>query len=350
MTARPSSRRILGAALVVIGLALRTATLAAQAVGPAAAPASVQPDSIRVATGVAPDTVTVGQRYRAIARITVPPRARVEVSLVPADSEAVEVSAPVQLDTTAGAQGTWGATVGLVAWKTGAGTPVNAVLRVTSATGATREVSFPFAAPFVRSVLPTDTTGLQPKGPKDVLDAKLGTEHNVRLLAIGGVIIALLALLAYALLRLLGKLRRQRAEEAMDPRDRAIAALDRVAASGVLERGDLRTFYVEVSDAIRCLAAALSPAWGTDLTTAELSARMREDDVPEADRSAATSILERADLVKFARHQPSPDIARADLAAAREWVGRIQPPVPPVAVDSDASAETVDAEMAGSAR
>lgn len=353
MIGRPPLRRSARAALLALAVAWTTTSIdarsvCAQAAGRAAAPAIVRPDSIHVATGVEPDTVTVGERYRAIARITVPPGSRVEVSLVPADSEAVEVSAPVQLDTSGAARGTWMATVGLVAWKTGAGTPESAVLRVTSSTGTAREVAFPFAAPFVRSVLPQDTTNLRPKGPKDVLDASLGTEHNRRLLAIGGVVLALVALLVYALLRLLSKLRRRRAEEMMDPRARAAAALDRVAASGALERGDVRTVYVEVSDALRCLAAALSPDWGMDLTTAELSARMDAGEVPEEDRSTAIGILERADLVKFARHQPSPDTARTDLAAARGWVDRIQPPVRPPR-DEEAS-EPAEAEMAGSAR
>jgi hypothetical protein len=348
MTARHPLRSLSLTATLLVGLVASPTSADAQTAPPAPA-AAVQPDGIHVATGVEPDTVTVGQPYRAVARITVPARSRVEVSLVPADSEAVEVSAPVSVDTTAAAQGTWGATVGLVAWKTGAGTPVSAILRVTSAAGATREVSFPFAAPFVRSVLPKDTTGLKPKGPKDVLDAKFATEHVRRLLGIGGIVIALLALLAYALLKLLGKLRRRRAEEQMDPRQRALAALDRAAAAGLLERGDLRAFYVEVSDAVRGLAAALSPRWGGDLTTSELSDRMRADDVPEADRRSVLGILDRADLAKFARLDPPADVARGDLAAAREWVSRIQAPQDggdePVEL-SDAA----DAEMAGSAR
>jgi hypothetical protein len=342
MIGRPLVRAGIGLAALVLGLASPVA-------GQAAAPTSpVQPDSIHVASGVEPDTVTVGQRYRAVARITVPARSRVEVSLVPADSEAVEAPAPVQVDTTGAARGTFVATVPLVAWKTGAGTPVNAVLRVTSAAGSTREVAFPFVAPFVRSVLPKDTAGIQPKGPKDVLDAGVGTEHVRRLVGIGGVVIAILALLAYLLIRLLGKLRRRREEEAMDPRQRAAAALDRVESAGLLERGEWKALYSELSAAMRDLASALSPRWGTDLTTAELVERMNGDDVPDADRETARGILDRADLVKFARYAPSADAARADLAAARDWVSRIQPPL--AAVGNDVSADAVDeAEMAGSA-
>jgi hypothetical protein len=343
-----SASRLRRALVALAALVLASpAVLEGQDAGRPGGDSAARPDSIRVASGVEPDTVTVGQPYRAIARITVPPRSRVQVSLVPADTEAVEAAGVVRVDTSAAPSGTFVAAVALVAWKTGAGKPVDAVLRVTSPAGASREVSFPFAAPFVRSVLPKDTAGIRPKGPKDVLDAPLSTEHLRRLAALGSIAIALLALLAYLLIRLLVSLRRRREEELADPRERAAAALEHVGAAGLVERGEWKAFYTGVSDAMRDLAAALSPHWGTDLTTAELVERMEDDGVPEGDRETARAILDRADLVKFARHRPSVDAAHADLAAARDWVARIQPPVE---MPDEAAAEAPEeAEMAGSA-
>ncbi|MDB4952134.1 MAG: hypothetical protein JWM27_4783 [Gemmatimonadetes bacterium] len=295
---------------------------------------------------MAPDTVTVGQPYRAVARIIVPAGSRVEVALVPADSEAVEARGGVAVDTTAAARGQLTATVALAAWKTGAGTPVDAVLRVTSPAGATREVAFPFIAPFVRSVLPKDTTNLKPKGPKDVMDAVWRGERNVRLAALGGLLFALVLGVVYLLMRLFRG--RRRRGEIGDPRERAAAALADLGASGMAERGDWRGFYCGVSDAMRELAAALSPEWGTDLTTAELVARMEDDDVPGADVADARAVLDRADVVKFARHQPSIETANADLATARAWVARVQPPVTADTGVAD-SGETREMAEAGSA-
>jgi hypothetical protein len=308
-----------------------------------AATAPVRPDSIRVESGAVPDTVTVGQPYRAVARITVPAGSRVDVTLAPLDSEVVEAGGQMKVDSAA-VQGHIGAEMAFVPWRTGPGARVQAILRVTSARGETREVAFPFAAPFVRSVLPKDTAGIRPKGPKDVLDASPGMERGTKLLAIGGILFALLLGIAYLLMRLL---RRRRREAITDPRERATAVLDELAASGAAERGDWRTLYVGISDAMRDLAASLSPDWGRDLTTGELAAQMADDDVPEADVRDVATVLGRADLVKFARGAPSADDARADLAAARAWVGRIQPPTVP---SPELSAGDVDAgarEMAG---
>jgi hypothetical protein len=281
---------------------------------------------VRVASGVVPDTVTVGQRYRAVARITVPPGSRVEVTLAPVDSESVETVGQVKVDTTAAAQGRFGAEVTLVAWKTGPGKAVDALLRVTPPGGAAREVSFPFAAPFVRSVLPEDTAGVRPRGPKDVLDAKPTMVKQVKLPALGLLLFLLLLGLAYGIIRLL---RRRGSEEIADPRERSLAALDRIAASGAVERGEWRAVYSGISEAMRDLASCLEPAWGRDLTTGELALRMADDGVPAEDVGTAAAVLDRADLVKFARQQPAAETAREDLAAARAWAARIQPPVRP---------------------
>ncbi|HET6765048.1 MAG TPA: hypothetical protein VFH27_15290 [Longimicrobiaceae bacterium] len=352
---KASPRTLACVAALAAGLACTASAAAQTAPAPArgaatpttavsAPPAPARPDSIRVESGTAPDTVTVGQPYRAVARITVPPGSRVEVTLAPLDSEVVEAAGQVKVDSAA-VQGRIGAEMAFVQWRTGPGVRAQALLRVTSPRGETREVAFPFAAPFVRSVLPKDTAGIRPKGPKDVLDAPAGFERGTKLLGLGAIFFLLLIGLAYLLVRLL---RRRRREAVTNPRERAVAALDELAASGVVERGDWRALYVGISDAMRELAASLSPGWGRDLTTGELAARLAEDDVPAMDVGDAAKVLGHADVVKFARGTPSPDDARADLATARAWVARIQPlPVPTPDPFADAGAEAGDRVAVG---
>jgi hypothetical protein len=276
-------------------------------------------------TAVLPRSITVGDVIHAAIRITVAPGTSVvfpDTLAVPADVEAAGRRI-VRVDTAGGA------VVHTAAWPLAVWRPDSvrlppAEVRVSGPAG--EEVvtaSFPRFA--LESVLPADTTGIQPRPAKDVLGANRLWWPWLLLLAL----LALAAALAYWWYK-----RRKPAPVvapiiAVSPRERALEQLDRARAAGLVEAGAMKEFYSLVSDALRHYIAALAPQWSPDLTTSELAGRMRGLTI---DREAAEllGILGEADLVKFARRRPGAEDALRRWGTARSWVERFDwpPPLP----------------------
>jgi hypothetical protein len=124
------------------------------------------------------------------------------------------------------------------------------------------------------------------------------------------------------------------------PRDRALAELERIRRSGLLESGQYKAFGSAVADVVRVYLADLSPDWGTDLTTTELAFAMRADTVPLPARIAdartldfagpgdasdpAVSVIRllgAADVLKFTGVAGTAAGAERLWSRARAWVG-----------------------------
>lgn len=94
-----------------------------------------------------------------------------------------------------------------------------------------------------------------------------------------------------------------------EPMDYA-AEFARIAACGLLERGEFKTYYSLLSENLRrCLEERLKIE-AMEQTTAELADALQEAEVDAALRQQILDYLREADLVKFARFHPA-------LAAAR---------------------------------
>jgi hypothetical protein len=175
----------------------------------------------------------------------------------------------------------------------------------------------------VASVLPADTAGLEARPPRDVWGA---SRVWWPILVAGLLALAVLAALIWWWRR-----RQPRALPSeptlpvIPPREWALRELERIAAAGWIERAEYRRFYIELSETMRRYAALLDGNWGADLTTRELTARMRQ---ASSDPGELQALLERADLVKFAQHDPGHERPRADCALARAWVEAFEKPVP----------------------
>lgn len=283
----------------------------------------------RHGAAVSPDTVTVGGRFRVAVRIEVPPGMRIsfpDTLDVPADVEAA-ARREMQSDTATGVE-TLTAIYTLAAWKPGTIELPPAKLRLmTEDANETLEIALPPVT--VMSVLPADTAGIEPMPLKDVLGPDRALLPLLLALCLA---LLLLALAIWAWRRRRLDASSIEATPAVPPRQRALEALDHLLASGLLERGDLRAFYFAVTAILREYVAAVNPEWGTDLTTAELRARMsgRFRFSGQAADVAAPAIASRgvrldallvhADLIKFARHGAAPGEARGDLETARRWV------------------------------
>jgi len=137
---------------------------------------------------------------------------------------------------------------------------------------------------------------------------------------------ALAALLAAALLwRWWGRRPRRTASPPLSPQERFRRQLADLAAADLPGRGRRREHVARVADAVRQYLAALAPQAALDLTSAELlqalAARPATGVLPESLRT----FLSAADLVKFARHDPSGVECQAALAFGRELLARTGP-------------------------
>jgi len=280
-------------------------------------------------TAVVPDSVTVGDVFRAAVRVTVPAGARVvfpDTLPVPADVEAA-ARREIEIDSSAERRHTHTAIYALTAWRPGRIALPPARLTIELPDGGRRvEAAFPVLV--VRSVLPADTAGIEPQPPKDVI----GPSRLLWPLAT--------LLLALAALLLLGiwLVRRRRPEvlrsPQLPPRDAALAQLDRIRTAGWLEAGDVKRFYSEVAEVLRTYVAALESAWSPDRTTSELERSMawtlrqarrgspqilKQVDERLAAFPALITLLADADLVKFAGRRPGTTEALAFWSTAKQW-------------------------------
>lgn len=270
-----------------------------------ATPLHAQTSAVQV--GVHPDTVTVGDRFRAAVFVPLA-GGQASVELPPAPDGRWQTVGEVQRTDSAGIARI---VIPMVAWVPGPGGSAQVEVRLTARDGSMSAVPIAIPLPFVRAVLPADST--RPRGPRDVVDVPGPPLPWAWMLA---------ALLALALLAGWMWIRRKRGGTRVtaDPRQHALAELDRVRASGLAEAGDLEGFYARTSAVLREFMASTDPALGVDLTSHELMDRLSRNGSRLEELERLADVLADADLAKFARRAPSADRALDDWGAARRWV------------------------------
>lgn len=294
-----------------------------------AAPAAAQRDTAaaggppRVDVGVQPDTVTVGDRFVVLLRVQAPPGVRVEP---PARLDSTPELHPVgaRIDRADTAARVAGFGYPMVAWRPGALPARSAAVRVAYPDGRVASLRVPLRLPFVRSVLPTDTSQVEPRGPRDVL----GPDWDRRLMLFLALLALLLLAPAAVLMRrwLRKRLARTGSGPPADPRARALATLDRARKMRLVETEEWKPFYTLTSEALRGYLEALSPRWGADLTTEELVRALEASEVGDEDARTVGRLLAEADAVKFARVGSTAAEAERHWREAREWVESFEAP------------------------
>lgn len=316
------------AAVFTAGLGLTPAPvrLAAQDTIPSA-------PTVRFSTGSAPATVTVGDGFRALVRVSSAPGARIEFAPAVGPSEAIQQTDSLRV--LVGEGGEWTAVYPLVAWQTGLPSLPPVPVRVILPDGTEQRFEVGLRLPEVQSVLPADTAGIEPRPSKTIIADRWNRQFAVLL------VLGLLFLLVGAVL-LWRRHRRGRGGEAAmpvraprTPREEALARLGRVRDLPAARPAERKIFYSAVSDVLRRYVATLSPRWGVELTTAELLRELDAEGVGPDARAAFASLLTEADLVKFARWETTADDAEGARLRAREWVSGF-PPLEPVTVGAGA--------------
>jgi hypothetical protein len=263
---------------------------------------------------VEPDTVTVGDRFRAAVFVRAPAGSTVALVVPPAGDGAYQPVGESRAYPPDSA-GVHRAVATMVLWITDPAASARAEARVTLPGGGARTIPIQLPLPSVRAVLPADSA--QPRPPKDILETPR-RDWTWAWIAAG--VLAALALLAFWLWR-----RHPRDAPPADPREHALAELDRLRVSGVLE-ADVEAFAAETSVILRRFAAEADPRLSADLTTSELLDRLLATGAHAADVEAIERALTQADFAKFARRPPPRGRAEQDWEAARRWIAEFRTP------------------------
>jgi hypothetical protein len=303
-------------------------------------------------SAISPDTILVGDIFRAAIRIALP----AGVTLTAPDSlpttGEVENAGRMRRTTRELPDGGSEETIvyPVTAWRTGE-FELPTITLVLSGPDEIRELSASFPSISVRSVLPTDTAGVEPRPPKDVL----GPSRLLWPWIVGALsLIAALGAFVYYRRRSRGRVPGLTFDvaQAGSPKERALAELERVRARGLVEAGQYKEFSSGTPAALRGGPEGDDTAGGSELTSAELLTACSDGIATETAESLAR-ILGAADQVKFNRRQPAPAEALGEWEAVRHWVDRFQLKMPLSSAaqrDPDSGAESGAEPAAGADR
>ncbi len=132
-------------------------------------------------------------------------------------------------------------------------------------------------------------------------------------------------------------LRRQRpqaalpAEPPVSPYIEALAALDRLTASGLTERADYRAYYIALAEIAKRYLERRLDAHVLEMTSEEMAAFLRDHRAAAPFAGMMREIAGAADQIKFARAEGLADEARRHLDAARRMVRGLEERLRPAA-------------------
>lgn len=138
------------------------------------------------------------------------------------------------------------------------------------------------------------------------------------------VLVASSLLLAVLLISLLLRSRRRRApvERVLTPTELAEQELLALLQDDPLSRGELQTFFVELTGVVRRYIERSSGVRAPEQTTEEFLREMRRSAAFDADsRERLSAFLTAADMVKFAAFRPERTDIEESLRRAQEFVG-----------------------------
>jgi hypothetical protein len=263
---------------------------------------------------VNPDTVIIGQPFNLFVKIAAPMGVRFEFPAGP-DTAMQNGVRPIELrgEKSVSMLGdTAVALYHLVAWDVGV-QPLRLPDVRAELGGAERRLPLSGAFVFVTSVLPADTSLRVPKPPRPLI--VLPVFNWWPWLALVAAIIAGI-LLWWAWRRY-----RNRPKAPVDPYVRAQREFERIERMGLLEADRGPEYFAWMVDVAREYLAARVPGVRRSDTSSELLEAMQPRDGVEAD---LPSLLERADLVKFARADVTRDEARNTALAMRAIVDHVE--------------------------
>jgi hypothetical protein len=302
----------------------------------------------RIATTVDTARATVGDRITMTVSVEHPTGAQVvwpdSLDLAPFEVVEARVAPPAEIDGTARST----ATFALAAFELGELEIPSFDVGVVSPDGTTETLSTDAYGIELVSV------GVDESGEIRDIRGPLGIPMSLLrmlLLALGPLLI--IALL-YTVARRL-RSRREAPEPARPALERpaheialeALAALDR---SGMLERGEVKEWHIEVSDILRTYVERRFRVDALEMTTREVLLGLERARVDASFREGLSAFLDQCDMVKFAKVRPGPDQSRQALELGRRLVQRSVPRAEPQAPrEPGAAAAAAEGEPAAAA-
>jgi len=274
---------------------------------------------VQMGFSVRPDTVLIGQPFSLFVKVLAPKGVRFEFPAGP-DTASANGVRPIELrgeklvsmlgDTAV-------ALYHLMAWDVGIQSLRFPDVRVTYQ-GQERRASLAGASVFVKSVLPADTTLHVPKPARPLI--VLPVFNWLRWLAIAAALAALI--LGWWIWRRY----RNRPKPPIDPYVRAQQEFARIEARRLIETGEPREYLASMVDVTREYLAARVPGVRRSNTSGELLRRMQPREGVEGELPA---LLDRADLVKFARGEVDAEVARKAGTVLKAIVDHVEARVNP---------------------
>lgn len=196
------------------------------------------------------------------------------------------------------------------------------IIRALGSDGEPVELTVPRTPVRVAPISQADAGLLSARGAR----ALLVSDATPYLIAGGA--LGLLALGAAGAL-LARRRRRDEPDEAprKPPAEEALQKLEFLANSSLLDDGEVMAFYVRLSETLRTYLGRRWGFPGTELTTTEIVARLKDRATLPADLSVGdlSRWLRACDRVKFAGHTPATSEARQHLQSAFHIVERTRP-------------------------
>jgi len=96
----------------------------------------------------------------------------------------------------------------------------------------------------------------------------------------------------------------------------AYAELERLLSSGLLEKGQVKQFYIELAEILRRYLTARFGVETFERTTSEILEALRAVRLPVRALAATADFFASCDMVKFAKYVPAPDETRSTVERA----------------------------------
>ncbi len=297
---------------LVIGLALwMTATVEAQP---------------SLETTVAPTTITVGDPIRLVVSVRHEPDQSVSWPEAP-DLGPFELTAPAAPTTSTGDDTVSSLELELTAFELGALEIPSFEVVVSGSSGEPITLASDALGVTVESV------GLDESGDIRDIKAPIGIPFDPLTIVPWALGLAGIAALAFWLYRRYGRRDTQTpvAPPPAPPRpahEVAYESLAALEASGLLELGEVKTFHIRGSDIVRIYLHGRFGIDAMEMTTAEVLDQLTHQDVGTRPRHELRQLLERCDLVKFAKLRPDQATSLGVIPLARGIVDATRPPEP----------------------
>lgn len=144
--------------------------------------------------------------------------------------------------------------------------------------------------------------------------------------------------------------RLERPEPVRPPHEVAYEALTRLEAKRMLERGETKLYFIEVSEIIRTYLEGRYPIDALEMTTHEVLQELKKVGLEPEVFDLFPPFFSRSDLVKFAKHRPAPEVSKEMISMARLLVDETRMPDRPATLGSEVGRDGVavaTAEEAG---